>query len=322
VIEDCLVHQVSADSAEALYLLLSAYANPVVSTSVVPILLHYVGYGYARRGCPTWLIEGLEHWRTSTANSWLVIMFHEVYASGPPWTSAFWLSGQQRKLAARLVQLSDRCVTSKQLYARVLHQLGQGKQIESPAIPVFSNVGEPTQVPPVTERAKQLVVFGGCGSRLRVYQNSWLELSQACQQLAVREILDVGPSIDIPLPAVNGVPIVKLGQLPAPKISDLLVQALAGFFNYPTDFLAKSGIFASYCAHGVFPVSAQSGFHPVDGIAVYKHFWTPGSRSKSLNISEIQAIANNAYAWYQTHSLPVQAKIFATHLNHQNQIIN
>ena len=32
--------------------------------NVSPVLLHYVGYGYAKRGCPFWLIDGLERWRT------------------------------------------------------------------------------------------------------------------------------------------------------------------------------------------------------------------------------------------------------------------
>ena len=27
------------------------------------VLLHYSGYGYAPRGAPFWLVEGLEHWK-------------------------------------------------------------------------------------------------------------------------------------------------------------------------------------------------------------------------------------------------------------------
>ena len=25
-----------------------------------PVLLHYVGYGYAKRGCPVWLVDGIQ----------------------------------------------------------------------------------------------------------------------------------------------------------------------------------------------------------------------------------------------------------------------
>jgi hypothetical protein len=56
-------------------------ANPI-------ILLHYVGYGYAKRGCPFWLVEGLKSCKKKMPQMRLVTMFHELYAFGPPWTSA------------------------------------------------------------------------------------------------------------------------------------------------------------------------------------------------------------------------------------------
>ncbi|HEY9614838.1 MAG TPA: glycosyltransferase family 1 protein, partial [Allocoleopsis sp.] len=31
-----------------------------VCSSPAPVLLHYVGYGYAKRGCPLWLVDGLQ----------------------------------------------------------------------------------------------------------------------------------------------------------------------------------------------------------------------------------------------------------------------
>jgi hypothetical protein len=70
--------------------------------SSATVLLHYVNYGYAKRGCPIWLVEGLERWRNTTVTRSLMTMFHEVYAFGfPPWTSSFWLSPLQRNLASR-----------------------------------------------------------------------------------------------------------------------------------------------------------------------------------------------------------------------------
>src|SRR5688572_26176134 len=56
------------------------------------VLLHYEGYGYANRGCPVWLVKALEQWRMANNRRKLVTMFHELYATGPPWTSSFWLS--------------------------------------------------------------------------------------------------------------------------------------------------------------------------------------------------------------------------------------
>lgn len=279
------------------------------------VLLHYVGYGYGKRGCPSWLVDGLQRWRTTSTHRLLVTMFHELYASGPPWTSTFWLSPLQRNLAARLAQMSDRCLTNKQHYAEILYKLSQGKQTQIPTLPVFSNIGEPDQVPPLAKRHQRLVVFGGRSKRLRIYQKSLAELNHACQLLGVKEILDIGPSTGLTLSPVNGVPVVEMGPRSATEISGILLNSLAGFFNYNPDYLAKSGIFAAYCAHGTIPVSSRCHALPVDGIKPGKHYWIPNDRTTALkDLLEVQAIADNAYIWYQTHNLSIQAKTFAAHI--------
>lgn len=307
-IEGFPINQVNVCSANSLFSLLPR-------DRLATVLLHYVGYGYAKRGCPSWLVDGLQRWRTGSTHRLLVTMFHEVYASGPPWTSAFWLSPLQRNLAARLAQLSDRCLTSKQYYAEILYELSQGKQTQIPTLPVFSNIGEPKQVPPLAKRHRRLVVFGGHSNRLRVYQKSLAELSHACELLGIKEILDVGSSTGLTLSSVNGVPVVEMGQRSAKEISNILLNSLAGFLNYNSDYLAKSGIFAAYCAHGLFPVSSQASTFPIDGIEPGKHFWVSDDRKTGLkDLVEMQVIADNAYTWYQTHSLSVQAKIFTSHL--------
>src|SRR5262245_33289304 len=62
------------------------------------IFLHYVGYGYDKRGCPSWLVEGLEQWRRLAGGRRLVTMFHELYAFGMPWRSSFWTMPLQRSI--------------------------------------------------------------------------------------------------------------------------------------------------------------------------------------------------------------------------------
>jgi hypothetical protein len=93
-----------------------------------------------------------------------------------------------------------------------------------------------------------------------------------------------------------------------------LLNSIAGFFDYNPDFLAKSGIFAAYCAHGLLPVSARCSALPVDSIEAGKHYWMPDGSTTGLKELELQAIANNAHTWYQTHNLSVQARIFYKHL--------
>lgn len=316
-IEDFPIQKIVDHSAEALFLMLSTDGN-----QSVPVLLHYVGYAYAKRGCPVWLLEGLERWKSYAANTRLITMFHEVYAAGqPPWTSAFWLFGQQKNLAARLAQVSDRCLTSKQHYAEILSQLSQGKHSQIPTLPVFSNVGEPEQVPPLAKRSRQLVVFGSRGNRLRVYQKFQAELSHACQVLGIEKILDVGLSTGLTLSSLNGVPVVEKGQLPAIEISSILLNSWAGFLAYNPNYLAKSGIFAAYCSHGLLPISARTNGLSVDRTESGKNYWVPVKSATSLkDLAQMQAIADHAYTWYQTHNLSMQAKEFFAHVV-DNQLI-
>jgi hypothetical protein len=91
-----------------------------------------------------------------------------------------------------------------------------------------------------------------------------------------------------------------------------LLNSLAGFFDYNPDYLAKSTIFAAYCAHGLLPVSARCSTLPLDRIEAGKHYWIPEDQTKGWkNLVELQVIADNAHTWYQTHNLSVQAKTFA-----------
>lgn len=276
------------------------------------ILLHYVNYGYAKRGCPVWLVDGLQSWQAKNSNRSLVTMFHETFASGPPWTSSFWLSPLQKNLAARLVKMSDHCLTNRENYAKVLSQLSLGQKTQIPSLPVFSNIGEPEQILPLAERNKCLVIFGSPSSRRRVYQESFAELERTCQLLEIEEILDIGTSTNLTLSTVNKLPVVELGHRSASEISHALLNSLVGFFDYNPEYLAKSGIFAAYCAHGVLPVSDRSSALSVDGLEAGKHYWVPEEQSTGLNeLVELQAIANNAYTWYQNHNLDVQCKTFA-----------
>lgn len=273
-----------------------------------PVLLHYVGYGYAKRGCPFWLVDGLERWRARGVNRFLVTMFHELYAWGAIWTSSFWLSPLQKNLAIRLSSLSDRIFTSRQGYAEQLYTFSRGKHTSIPTLAVFSNIGEPDQVLPLAKRDRRIIVFGSSSNRLRVYRDSLKELEMTCRLLEIEEIWDIGSSTGLNLSRLNGIPIVEWGKQSTTEISNLLCNSLVGFFNYNPEYLAKSGTFAAYCAHGLLPVSPVGYDCLVDGIISGTHYWTPDNNH---SIDVLQAIANNAHAWYQTHNLSVQAKTFA-----------
>jgi hypothetical protein len=309
LVEGFAVKQVAAKSATALLDLL-----PNQSDSSAIVLLHYVGYGYAKRGCPVWLVEGLEHWKKAANNRCLVTMFHEIYAFGPIWTSQFWTSPLQKNLATRLTFRSDYCFTSKQGYAEILDQISQGKHTKIPALPVFSTIGEPEHIPPLLERTRRLVVFGNGGSRSRVYQRSLLALERTCRELEISEIVDIGPSLGFEVEPVQGISVVSMGVKSPQEISDLLSNSVVGFFDYSTEYLAKSTIFAAYCAHRLLPIGVFYEGLNVDNLEVGKHYWLADRYQGSMNLLVGQLIADNAHAWYQTHNLSVQASAFANYL--------
>jgi hypothetical protein len=279
--------------------------------SVKPILLHYVGYGYAKRGCPSWLIDGLRAWKHQDQKANLVTIFHEISASGPIWTSAFWLSALQKDLVKHLVRASDRILTSKRSYAELLQSYTSERFTTIPTLPVFSTVGELRNPSTLSERAHRLVIFGGHSKRTKVYKNFSEQLHQICRYLDIQQILDIGPPLDSIPTSIAKVPIAATGCLTSEEISAILSESIAGFFSYNPAFLGKSTIFAAYCAHGVVPISAMVADDPEEGLQPGQHYALPDQyNTEKKDMALMQAIADNAYNWYQTHSLSAQAKTY------------
>lgn len=307
-----------------------ALAAQLTATGARVVLLHYVNYGYQRRGCPAWLVGGVRRWRAGAAGRRLVTIFHEVYASGPPWRSSFWVSPIQRRLAARLLRASDGAATSLELYGRMLARWG-GPRRQVMVTPVFSTLGEPAAVPAIADRRpRALVVFGGPGNRRRAWGEARASLAAACRALDIAEILDLGPPLS-ELPArLDGVPVRGLGTLPPAAASAVLLRSYAGFLAYPAPFLPKSTVFAAYCAHGLVPVcagphglrrpprprparpagSADSAAATVAAAAAAERppFWDLGGAEPAPR--DPAELAARAHAWYAGHDLERQAERF------------
>lgn len=288
--------------------------------STSSVLLHYVGYGYEKRGCPRWLVDGLEHWQSADGDRKLITMFHEVYAFGPIWTSSFWLSRLQKTLASRLARLSSHCLTNREEYADVISQLSWGSHKQVTALPVFSNVGEPDGMPsPLAGRKRRLVVFGNRGHRQLVFHESLKALSQTCHAFNIEEIVDIGVRVEHGISHLNGTPVVQAGALSAQEVSALLSESIVGFFNYPTDYLGKSTIFAAYCAHRLLPVGVYYNGRQADGLLHGEHFWLVERHEGEWSMPAAQVVADNAYHWYQAHTLSKQAEVFASCLTEDQQ---
>jgi hypothetical protein len=307
-IEGFPVSKVRDRSPAALFSLLSENDNRLPPNS--PILLHYVGYGYAKRGCPVWLIDGLQSWKSLYPHRSLVTMFHEISASSPPWASAFWLSSLQQNLARKLTIISKFCITSKQSYAELLRQLSKRQQMEIDCLPVFSTIGEPECLHPLERRSRKLVVFGNCKYRCQVYDRCLPSLHKICQMLEIQEIIDIGVPTGLNFKKISIIPIFEQGILASSAISEIMQDAIAGFLDFPPpSYLAKSTIFASYCAHGLIPCLVDYSSTSIDGLESGQHYWSDGCNLE-LSLIRGQEIADHANHWYQAHSLSAQSKSF------------
>lgn len=281
------------------------------------VLLHYVPHGYARKACPFWLLQGLEAWKAHNSQARIVTMFHELYAFDwqRPWSSDFWLSPVQKTIATKLSQLSDICLTTTEKYAKSLCIMSHRQHSDPFALPVFSNIGEPTSVLNLSQRQPRLVIFGQQHSKQKVYRHSLAVLTRVCEKLNIEEIFDLGPQTGS-APAQIGQSVVReLGALPMHELRDILAGTKFGFLAYDPGRLAKSGIFAAYCAYGILPINATQQNIRIDGLALGEHYITPKlllQHSHSLN--SLQRMANNAHTWYSEHNLSQQAKVFAVNL--------
>jgi hypothetical protein len=265
------------------------------------VFLHYGGYGYAMRGCPSWLVDGLQQWRNETRGGFLITMFHELYAFGPPWTSAFCLA-----------LVSDHYLTSRRRYAEMVCKWSLGKHKSIRSLPVFSSIGEPAPVPPLYDRSRRLVIFGTPGRRVQVYRRSAEDLDRICRHLGIDEILDIGRPLNIDVSKIMRAPVVVCGELSGDEVSRHLSDAIAGVLDYPAEVLGKSTIFAAYCAHRVIPIIATYGeASRADGLEAGTHYWLSDVPSENLSLEAGQAIADNAYDWYQGHDLSVHSRTFA-----------
>ncbi len=264
------------------------------------VVLHYAGYGYHPRGIPQWLAAGLA--RTDGA---LWTQFHEVWATGPPWRSSFWLSPLQRRIAKAIGDRSGKITTSLGLYADLLRRRLSDPRREISVRPVISGVGEVSDPLPFARRASRLVLFAGPGVRGRAYAQDSAAIEAAARALGLAEIWDIGPGEVAPT-NLGAFPIRRVGSLPAREVSAILAESAAGFLSYPLGFLGKSSVFAAYAAHGILPICSGRPIarEEPDGPQPGTQFWSATAGFPPIDPGGIAAAARS---WYEGHSLALQA---------------
>jgi hypothetical protein len=311
-IEGFRVRKLAARSAKSLGAELDA--APAI-TGASSVLLQMSGYGYSKRGCPIWLLQGLKRWRRKQPGSRLVTMFHEMYAFGPPWRSAFWLNPVQRMLVTGIARLSDSAATNIEPHRKHLEYLDPSKRNKIRALPIPSGVGEPLEPGDLLSRPRSMVVFGQPQLRKLTYQTQMAALQRACQQLGITEVCDAGKFFDGIPDSVGDVPVRRFGLMDATEVSSLLSRSTAGFVTYQHAFLAKSSVFGAYCAHRIIPVvpwMPGRSQREADGIQCgVQYHGVSGKQEAELQLTQKQSIADAAWEWYKSHSLRCHARAFA-----------
>lgn len=259
-------------------------------TSGCTLVIHYVCYGYQKRGCPFSLIRNLRYFR-SLRQFRMISVFHELSASGPPWTSAFYVAPLQRFLFRSLASLSDEVVTSTRAYRRTLGL--QDRNVGTH--PVISNIGEPLDPPELKQRANRAVVFGLPQSRRRLIESRMLE--PTVEKLSVDEVLEIGKPCGRPPASIGRAQWHQCGNLSGERVSELLLQSRFGLLSYPRNLLSKSGVFAAYSSHRMVPVLLAQPGSAVEEMRPQIHY-LDSSDMRLLETATLQGIADESWQWY------------------------
>lgn len=295
-----LVNAIGKDSAQLVPLSENNVTEWVIGKNDY-IFLQLSGYGFAKRGVPFWLLHEIERRRKDIKA--LGIFFHEIYAFGPPWRSSFWLSPLQRYITRRLAETSDFWMTNREGSAQWLRQHVGNKP--HAVLPVFSNIGESYTASSV--RVPKIAVFGSAGLRGATYKMANNDLFVWSKEQSL-EIHDIGKPIQDEkiketLVANN---VFQHGSLKSEIVCRLLEETQFGVIAYPSDYVAKSSVFAAYCTHGVCPILISKNHAQVDGLYADTHY-IPGIPVELVPADKALAIGHSARDWYQPHDLASHA---------------
>ena len=285
-----------------------------IPADISTIVLQYSNYPYllSKLDAPSWLVSALTILQQKGLR--ICIMFHELPTL--KYQNIHFPNPIQRRISRRLAQIADIVVTNNTSFQQILAGWGKNHVL---CIPNFSTIGEPEQVTPLSARSRALIIFGS-SDRSRVYRHNIHQLKQVCQQLKIEVLYDIGRPIDCDFGSLETeVKVIKTGFLSATEVSQLMVTSFAGIFDYhrfPNN-LAKSTVYAAYCAHGLLPLCNRRALPPQDGIIPNQHYLDFAALSilckqTSYLLPSLQIIADQAHAHYCTHRLAKCAKFFAS----------
>jgi hypothetical protein len=275
------------------------------------VILHYVNYGYQKRGVPFGLLSSLRNLRRNSRGRFVTVL-HELYASGPAWRSAFWLQPFQRYIARSIARISDVCLVSSET---MLHQLrALWPDVCAEVQPVFSNFGEPSLSDQFSKRdPHRWVICGGTALIERSLRSFRAILNRIPEFLSPRELFVLGGS-DNPvtrslLADLANVRVDYRPQIDAEEASQVISTCSFGWLDYfhrpdvPSDVILKSSAFGAMCAHGVITVFPHRGSPiAIGGDALPGPYFMDAQFVELPAANDREKIASQAYHWYQRHA--------------------
>jgi len=294
------------------------------SASCDHVILHYANYGYQSRGVPFRLRNRARQLRKKLRGRWITT-FHELYAFGPPWKSAFWLYPLQARIARDMIDISDVCVVSSNTIEQAIHDFDQQKPVR--LVPVMSNFGEPTALDSDEKSPRHWVICGGTGLILRSLR-SFFDVQASIPQGYLPDQLDVfgGRKSDAVRQWVRRIKRTLRGiscryepETTAAAASEILRGCSFAWIDYFgkgkvwPGMIFKSGSFAACCAHGVVPIASHAAPPPpIAGEPFPAWYFVNAHSAKFPGPGQLGPASEKIHAWYHRHaSAACAARIYA-----------
>lgn len=276
------------------------------------VILHMSAYGYQKRGVPLWLATAWRQLSRLKETPRRITMFHELYASGPVSSSAFWLQPLQKRVLRDVACASDALRTNRQSYAEWLRRLSGLKAPEVVVMPVYSNFGEPSELRALEDREPAMALFGWGIHSGESLQSVLSKAADCGRRFGIQRLHLIGGK-DLPLEIPPGVELVRHGFMQAEAVSALLSSCRMAYTAYSPEHFGKSTLLAAFAAHGL--VVVTQGKKPVlpdglqDGVNVLNES-SLGAISCG-DTQHLEVISRAVHQWYQEHSLSKNARSFA-----------